>query len=607
MSQDPVELGADNDERLARLRRVFALGDGFQLVVAEVAAAVLLPEIIARMESWSGRDGCPPLHVVQLAGDESAIERLRNCGPGGVILYGLSSASEDVDPIVELNWSRDLLPSLVHGPLVLAVSTDELRALFERAPDLYSWRRHSVQFDIERGGEDHQPFFPWPFYQRILDWLDFVDSGVRPPQSVDRGRWLALIGLRLQLDGDHDPAEDCLEEAKRRLELSGGDVDRVGRTLLRAADAVTRGAFAEASQELDEAMKLVNQEQDLGPLHNFGFAFGLAFARTELAYAAGEVAQAEAFFLDIAGGPYTKTQTASALLSLGMIAAQRHDDVVARERLERARKLFAEADELQGQVWVLEQLAKIASRHGRHHEARDLCKAAVGLAEQFRDSDMLIDILIELGLASMAIHDLAGAHSALTEVVSHLTPDVEPKLRGQLALARGRLALAEQDPTAAAMFLREAVAAFSDHLRQAARAALLLGECELQLRAWEAAREAYRTAEQLAEQGRDRQSMGLARLGQARAYVEEGQLSEASAVLLAQAADGFADLRQHVREAVARTELGRVLMALGKPTDAITQLERAKALYQAAALPVREDEAANLLAQARASMAPRHA
>jgi tetratricopeptide (TPR) repeat protein len=601
VSPDPVELGAENDERLVRLREALALGDGFQLIIAEVATAALVPEIVARMESWSGRDGCPPLHVVRLAEGESAIERLRSSGPGGVILLGLSPASEDADPIVELNWYRDLLPSLIDGPLVLVASTDELRALFERAPDLYSWRRHSVQFDVTRGGEDHQPFFPWPFYQRILDSLDLVDSRARIPQSVDRDRLLALVGLRLEIDGDHDVAESWFDEAKRSLKRSGAYTDRVTRALVRAAGAVARGVFAEASQELDGATRLVSQGDDLGPLRGFAFAFGLAFVRAELAYAAGEVARAEALFLGIAGAQYTKTQIASALLPLGAIAAQRHDDVVARERLERARMLFAEADDLQGQAWVLDQLAVIASRHGRHHEARDHRDAAVELAEQLSDSDLMIDTLTKLGLGCLAINDLAGAHGALAGAASHLDPDVEPRLRAQLALARGRLALAEQDPGAAAACLREAVAAFSDRPSQAARAALVLGECELRRNAWEAAREAYGTAERLAEQSWDREAPALARLGQARARIEGGQMNEVSVGLLEQAADGFAELRQHVREAVARTELGRVLIALGRFGDAIAHLERAVARYRAAGLPVREDEAAALLTQARAS------
>jgi hypothetical protein len=45
---------------------------------------------------------------------------------------------------------------------------------------------------------------------------------------------------------------------------------------------------------------------------------------------------------------------------------------------------------------------------------------------------------------------------------------------------------------------------------------------------------------------------------------------------------------------------------LGRLPDAIAQLERAEALYRAAALPVCEDEAAALLAQARARQTDPH-
>jgi hypothetical protein len=67
----------------------------------------------------------------------------------GAIVIGLEPPDPTELPVrdwsAELNWSRDALPGLVPGALVLIVSQEVHQGLFERASDLYSWRRHTAR------------------------------------------------------------------------------------------------------------------------------------------------------------------------------------------------------------------------------------------------------------------------------------------------------------------------------------------------------------------------------------------------------------------------------------------------------------------------------
>lgn len=621
MSLEPVELGADNDERLARLRRVLELDDGFQLIIVEVAAAKLVSEVMARMSSWSGRGGCPVLRVVQLADGESPIARLRAIGPGGVVLLGLSSDSREqasLDPIVELNWNRDLLPRLVNGPLVLVVSTDELRALFERAPDLYSWRRHSAQLDIDPASDiELTGTDSWSFSLRIIQLsrmgvnLD-LEASAWSPASLEEGRRLLRVAELQRSQGNLDRADLALARAKEIINIQGTGSDRVLLLLLRAESAIARGALQEASEELDGAAQIVNPDDDRGLLRMF--AFRLAFARAEIAYMMGDVEQAESILLRLANSRHSRALIGAAFFSLGMIAARRREDIVARDRMMRARTIFKQLNLIRAENASLEALAGIASRHGRHHEARDLRVAAVTLAEQTGDVCLKIDSLAALARAALVLQDLEGASKALVLASEQVQQrfrrepgqphtKLESWSQGRLALARAELAMAEQDFSEASACLREAESTFQELPRQAAHAALLRGECELRRQAWEVAREAYGTAEQLAEKSGAHELGALARLGRARACMGGGHVDEALIGLLEQAAGDFARLQQHVREACARTDLGRALIDLGKLTAAVEQLERAEALYRGAAMPMGEDEVAALRAQALARRA----
>src|SRR5262245_28781128 len=118
---ESVDLGAENDERMARLREALALGAGFQLVIVQVEPGEQREEVLLRLASWSGSGGVPALELVRLAPGESPVMRLAG-GNAGVILVGLEAEGPDRaertrQMVTELNWSRDRLPELVRGPL----------------------------------------------------------------------------------------------------------------------------------------------------------------------------------------------------------------------------------------------------------------------------------------------------------------------------------------------------------------------------------------------------------------------------------------------------------------------------------------------------------
>jgi len=145
-----VDLGRDNDARLLRLQTALALGTGFQLVLVEVEPGPIRKEVVRRIQTWSGHPAIGALSLVSL--DPAATLAAQLGVKTGAIVTGLEPPSPTEAPvrdwIAELNWSRDALPGLVPGPLILVVSQAMHQELFERASDLYSWRRHTARVSI---------------------------------------------------------------------------------------------------------------------------------------------------------------------------------------------------------------------------------------------------------------------------------------------------------------------------------------------------------------------------------------------------------------------------------------------------------------------------
>lgn len=145
-----TDLGPQNDERLRRLRTVLALGGGFRLIIVEAEPGPIRREVLRRIIGWAGRDEIGVLATVPLDTDAPLVEQL--AVGWGVIVTGIAPPGSGEPPardwIAELNWSRDALPRAIRGPLILVVSQALHQALFERAPDLYSWRRHTTHVAV---------------------------------------------------------------------------------------------------------------------------------------------------------------------------------------------------------------------------------------------------------------------------------------------------------------------------------------------------------------------------------------------------------------------------------------------------------------------------
>ena len=148
-----LELGPANDARLLRLRHQLALGRGFQLVIVEAEPGPIRREVVRRILSWARRPEIGPL-VERVLEPGQALEA-QLAVDGGAVVSGLERTDPGPDGprdwVAELNWAREQLPALVHGPMVLVVSQAMHRALFERAPDLYRWRRHAERIAIQDG------------------------------------------------------------------------------------------------------------------------------------------------------------------------------------------------------------------------------------------------------------------------------------------------------------------------------------------------------------------------------------------------------------------------------------------------------------------------
>lgn len=223
---EPVDLGAENDERMVRLREALALGGGFQLVVVQVEPGEQREEVLRRLAGWSGRNGVALLELVRLAAGESPVMRLAGVHEG-VILVGLEAEGPDRaertrQMVTELNWSRDRLPELVRGPFVLVVSQRVQTELFEQAPDFYSWRAHSTH--VDRPAQNRvEMLVPLAGSEEAAD-LEAMIAAVytlRPPPLHEIAKLHARLAHVRQVAGRSDAAEHDGRLAVALAEASG--------------------------------------------------------------------------------------------------------------------------------------------------------------------------------------------------------------------------------------------------------------------------------------------------------------------------------------------------------------------------------------------------
>jgi tetratricopeptide (TPR) repeat protein len=217
-------LGADNEAALERLKRALIAQPGFQLILLEVPEGPMRDHVLEIVMGWSGLDGVPTLRRMRARGRAEIVPRLAS-RQGGVLLEDIDSALLDdksVDRLVgAMNWQRDQLRKKISGPLILVISARGVARLFERAPDLVTWRSHTCR--ITNLGDE-------PSLDRRLNLV----ADIAEPDPIELERTEALLAMLKQQDAP-------VEELARGWTRMGTAHHRCG-NLAQAREALTEAA-----------------------------------------------------------------------------------------------------------------------------------------------------------------------------------------------------------------------------------------------------------------------------------------------------------------------------------------------------------------------------
>lgn len=363
-------LGPDAELRLTRLRQALMVSHAFELIIVTIDEPALRDIVIDRVLGWSGRDGVPVLARVELAPGVAVMEQLGRRS-GGVIVTGLDGRRQvdderSPDMIAELNWHRDELPSAIAGPMILVIDGTTHDALFERAPDLYSWRRHST--DIAAGVERPRAILPPTddSYTRERDRLQALLVQARQrttPADVE----LELLDRLAELELDTFTHDD------RWIREGDALASRVAAKWVAARHHLLASRFAVHAGQIAKARALIERAVE----HLAGDDQWLA---GELALARGDVA-ADGFSPDVPAAVDHYDRAVAAFLRAGdstraLLAAERalyQLWATGRDAPEAARRLIELLDRPGDPVarWhVLRRIAATAMVRGAGHDVR---------------------------------------------------------------------------------------------------------------------------------------------------------------------------------------------------------------------------------------------
>jgi tetratricopeptide (TPR) repeat protein len=571
-----IDLGPENDQQLARLRRALILGSGFQLVFLEISHPSLRTEVLRRLREWSGIDGVPALKVVMTRPGRDPIAALQGVA-AGAILVGIDqfievhgaghelavsdhsrseseaadSASKDPveQTITTLNWYRDQLPSLVTGPLVLVLTPDGLRQLFVHAPDLLAWRSHTTR--ITTPGPIDLEVRPQLSRRASLEekaWLErMIASSAanleRPLARVLPG-WLIRLGEIDAREGGNvwkhmfARAEELaagrrgilfrLELARERRALDEERYEEAEIHEGRAAEQVSDSL--DTNQEWESARGTpgwgTGRREPGWVSHDAVFA-ELRIVRAERLLCIGEGEQAATVAESALRSARASGDLALVIGALGVmasVAAQRGDLLEATTRFSEMRDVARFARDHAAELFAMTRLAELGPE-------------LVGTRQMFLDALSLMQDDDHEARARAAIglarHDLIMSRNLdeAERILSELEPlsELQPKTRIRVHVARGSVATARDDHGAALGAYRMAwdeQQRVVPPSRQHARISVLLGEAALRGGDVEVARGAYQRAAEIALVLADRQLVATARRGLAR--IETGETGRAA-------------------------------------------------------------------------------
>jgi len=133
------------EDRQALLVTLEDLADNFGIVFIE-APENTHQDMVSYLRSLRGDHPIAPLIPVGVHANHYVTAQVRmaleNEARAGVVLYGLEPLAKDptLNLLGSLNLSRDVLPSIVRGPMIILGDRNTLKVISEKLPDFYSWR-----------------------------------------------------------------------------------------------------------------------------------------------------------------------------------------------------------------------------------------------------------------------------------------------------------------------------------------------------------------------------------------------------------------------------------------------------------------------------------
>jgi tetratricopeptide (TPR) repeat protein len=590
ISPSPRELGKSNEARLSKLRRVLKETPGFALLTVTVEAGPMRAEVVRRLGVWAGIDGVPAIRVVSADREEPLADLAAGSGLA-LIEPDDSTSTTQIELAHRLNWQRDGLIRAVPGPLVVVVGRAGHQALFEQAPDLYSWRRHSVAIAREwrslailsgprisdRGRDERL---------RLQETLEDLSSKGALP-ALAQAELRLRVGALLVREGLGKQAEEVLQ---RSLEVFQRESEDAGALL--ALIRLTEAALVEDDEDLasQRLATLMDKNHALESSGRFDEALGrygkagthaaidiaLLSAYLRKALAPSEVLQqleqAETLSQDVETEAEILAQKAAVLHLLD-------DSERAAECLERSISLFSELGDGGGQLMSLTGLSLLHLQNGRASDAvqavgrlQDCLGARPELRTALQEASVAMERYVDASLQAAALAELGlnegsapraplEASPTTAMLVTMVATTALERHRDGVAIRTSREAEALLDARSDARSRRTRVGL----MRQRAEVELELGEPEKAVATAEA-------LEPLAVEPDSYNERGLARLLRATVALEQGAPSESLALLDAAESDLSLLGKDVTALAVTRLSQGRALLALQRPTEAIRKL-----------------------------------